>query len=47
MSIQNWDATFNVNDQFNDFYWKLEGCIERHAPVKELPIKEIKMKSKP
>ena len=37
----------NVNDQFNDFYWKLEGCVERHAPVKELSTKEIKMKSKP
>ena len=48
MSIQNWEATFdNVNDQFNDFYWKLEDCVERHAPVKELSSKEIKMKSKP
>ena len=48
ISIQNWDTTFdNVNDQFNDCYWKIEGCIERHAPVKELSTKEIKMKSKP
>ena len=48
ISIQNWDTTFdNVNDQFNDFYWKIEGCVERHAPVKELSTKEIKMKSKP
>ena len=48
ISIQNWDTTFdNVNDQFNDFYWKIEGCVERHAPVKELSTKEIKMKNKP
>ena len=48
VSIQKWDATYeNVNDQFNDFFWKLDGCVERHAPIKELSPKEIKMKSKP
>ena len=48
VSIQKWDATYeNVNDQFNDFFWKLNGCVERHAPIKELSPKEIKMKSKP
>ena len=46
VSIQKWDATYeNVNDQFNDFFWKLNGCVERHAPIKELSPKEIKMKS--
>ena len=48
VSIQKWDATYeSVNDQFNDFFWKLNGCVERHAPIKELSPKEIKMKSKP
>ena len=48
VSIQKWDATYeNVNNQFNDFFWKLNGCVERHAPIKELSPKEIKMKSKP
>ena len=42
-----WGYFDNVNDQFNDFYWKIEGCVERHAPVKELSTKEKKMKSKP
>ena len=36
-----------MNNQFNDFFWKLNGCVERHAPIKELSPKEIKMKSKP
>ena len=48
VSIQKWDATYeNANDQFNDFFWKLNGCVERHAPIKELSPTEIKMKSKP
>ena len=35
VSIQNFDVEFdNVNDQFNDFYFKLEGCVDRHAPLK-------------
>ena len=34
VSIQKWDATYeNVKDQFNDFFWKLNGCVERHAPI--------------
>ena len=42
MSSQNWNVTFdNVNKQFNDFYWKLEGCVNRHIPVKELSTKGI------
>ena len=36
-----------MKDRFNDFYWKIESCVERHAPVKELSTNEIKMKSKP
>ena len=48
VSIQNWNLSFdNVNDQFNDFFWKITGCVDRHAPIKELTPKEIKLKSKP
>ena len=42
MSIQNFNNHFeDVNDKFNDFYFKLEGCVERHAPLKKLTPKEI------
>ena len=48
VSIQNFINNFeDVNDQFNDFYYKLEGCVERHAPLKKLKPKEIKLKQKP
>ena len=48
VSIQNW----NVDDTdssllFNDFYHKLKGCTDRHAPIRKLSVKEIKLKSKP
>ena len=32
---------------FKDFYSKLEGSVNRHAPLKKLSPKEIKIKSKP
>ena len=32
---------------FNDFYWSLEGYVNRHAPIKNLKPKEIKMKANP
>ena len=48
VSIQNFDTKCNdVNDQFNDFYFKLEGCVDRHAPLKKLTTKEIKLEHKP
>ena len=30
-----------------DFYTKLEGCVNRHAPLKKLAQREVKFKSKP
>ena len=46
--IQNWNyARENVNNLFNDFYSKLEGSVNRHAPLKNLSPKEIKIKNKP
>ena len=48
VSIQNFNAEFeDVNDQFNDFYFKIEGCINRHAPLKKLKPKEAKLQQKP
>ena len=48
VSIQNFDNNpVNVNDQFKDFYLRLEGCVERHAPLKKLTPKEVKFKYKP
>ena len=35
--IQNWNyAHENVHNLFNDFYSKLEGSVNRHAPLKKL-----------
>ena len=46
--IQKWNNNLsNVNDQFNDFYWRLEGCVDRHAPLKKVKMKELKLNSKP
>ena len=36
-----------MHDLFNDFYSKLEGAVNRHAPLKKLSPKEIKVKSEP
>ena len=48
VSIQNFDNNFeNVNDRFKDFYLRLKGCVERHAPLKKLTSKEVKLKHKP
>ena len=35
ISIQNWNNKYdNINDQFNDFHWRLDECMNRHAPIK-------------
>ena len=48
VSIQNWNYLHdNVHDSFKDFYSKLEGSVNRHAPLKKLSPKEIKTRSKP
>ena len=36
-----------IHDTFSDFYTKLDGSVNRHAPFKELFPKEIKIKNKP
>ena len=48
VSIQNFNNDLaNVDEQFDDFFFKLEGCVNRHAPLKKLTNKEIKLKQKP
>ena len=47
ISIQNWNNRYdNINDQFNDFHWRLDECVNRHAPFKKLSPGEIKLKCK-
>ena len=37
VSLQNFANKFDsAHDQFNDFFWKPEGCVDRHAPIKNL-----------
>ena len=46
VSIQKWNYDrYNPTDLFNDFFWRLEGCVD--APIKKLNSKEIKLKIKP
>ena len=48
VSIQSWNLqSTDCNNVMNDFLFKLEGCAERHAPIKKLNPREIKLKSKP
>ena len=49
ISIQNWSVNVSndVNSKYNDFLWRVEGCIERHAPLKNLNTKQIKINCKP
>ena len=48
VSIQYWNCSHdNVHDLFQDFYSKLEGSVNSHAPLKKLSPKEIKLKNKP
>ena len=48
VSIQNFNTEYtNINDQFQDFYLKIEGCVNRHAPYKKLTPKEVKLNGKP
>ena len=48
VSIQQWDVNLtDASDQFSDFYLRLNGCVDRHAPMKKLSRKELKLGSKP
>ena len=46
--VCNWNYSHdNVHDSFIDFYTKLEGSVNKHAPLKKWSPKEIKVKNKP
>ena len=48
VSIQTWNTNLNnANDLFLDFHHKLKGCVDRHAPIKQLTPKEVKLTNKP
>ena len=48
VSIQQW-STESDDPSFlmQDMIWRLDGCVERHAPTKKLSPKEVKLKLKP
>ena len=47
-SKQKLNATSNdANALANDLRWRLDGCVERHAPLKKLPDKEVKRRLNP
>ena len=48
VSIINWNMdNTDSNEGFRDFYLKLKGCSDIHAPIRKLVAKEVKLKSKP
>ena len=48
VSIQNWaHDTDDPNILMADLVWRLEGCVDRHAPSKKLSPKEVKFRLKP
>ena len=48
VSIQKWNYDLdNPTDLFNDFFWRLEGCVDRRSPIKKHTGREIKLKVKP
>ena len=47
LSIQNWHNQQDPNMMFNNFAWRLESCINRHAPLKKLNKKDLKFQLKP
>ena len=47
VSIQVFNNFENINDQFQDFFNKLQGCVDRHVPIKKLTPREVKLVQKP
>ena len=48
ISIQRWRQDSNdANILMGDFIWRLDGCVERHAPVKKLSPPEVKLRLNP
>ena len=48
VSSQSWNVDpLDPNLLMSDFLSKIEGCADKHAPVKKLTVKEIKLRTKP
>ena len=49
ISIQQWEVNKpnGTNPKFDDFLWRVEKCVDRHAPIKKLTKKQLKKRSKP
>ena len=49
VSIQTWNSlTINDTDKkFDDFLWRFEACVNRHAPLKNVTLKQNNKKNKP
>ena len=48
VSIQRWNLSSNdPNHLMKDFLWRLDGCVDRHAPTKKLNPKEVKRRLNP
>ena len=49
INIQNWnnENLEGTDNKFNDFLWRLEGCIDRHAPLKKMSKNQLKKQLKP
>ena len=48
VSIQKWNYDLNNSTELlSYFFWRLEGCVNRHAPIKKLNCRDIKLKVKP
>ena len=50
-SIQNWinleNGNLDSNEKFNGFLCRVNSCVERHAPIKKMSRKQIKLNLKP
>ena len=47
VSIQRWDSTSNnVHKSFKDFFFRLEGAVDRRAPNRKLTPREVETKQK-
>ena len=50
-SIQNWinleNGNLDSNEKFNDFLCRVNSCVERHASIKKMSRKQIKLNLKP
>ena len=36
-----------IQQIYSMIFWRLEGCVDRHAPIKKLNSREIKLKVRP